>query len=447
MEVDILTHAPMLIHHHITYIILIRIKIFIYHVVLLVNVKVSISILICTSYIIRKFATTYYTQIRNNILYANSQQYIIRKFAIKGAVIHCPLNAGCFISCDGDRACNGAIFEWVDNQPHNVTCGQYVASCNGITINPIDNNQDFTVNCSYNSMCWHSIINCPTNASCTIWCLAQNACGETIINGPINNPLTIICGNDQVSGCQGNRIYAQQTSSFVLEGCGSGMSIWFPPKDVNGNAVAIIDGAYNLCMQYIKYYAVNGWDDIQFINYVEIINFVNFINERVNRMFCTNDYSKTCKWAYNALACDPYGDTTCQTTKNITLSPTIQPTETTKSPTLLPTVPPTSIPTSSPTETTKSPTFSPQTSSPTLSPTSPPTSIPTSPPTSIPTSPPTSPPSSPPTVQTTSIVISDTGSTSTVLTTRDNADSTVSTIIHSDILYGAVFIVCLYNMI
>ena len=117
-----------------------------------------------------------------------------------GAIINCPTNANCNISCDTDHACTRAIINW-PIAPYGygiISCEGY-ESCPGISSHPIPNpNEDYTLKCGHFNACGYSRIYCPTNANCEIQCgwvgnPVHAACLKANISWPINGNGTIIC--------------------------------------------------------------------------------------------------------------------------------------------------------------------------------------------------------------------------------------------------------------
>eukprot|EP01084_Bolivina_argentea_P015101 28247_1 len=94
-----------------------------------------------------------------------------------GAVVECPLNAECHITCQNDFSCLNAQFIFPLTSPYTLTCEIAPSSCKDIVYSPYDNTQDLVLTADQQEMFAMSTINCPTGASCTIHCDAWGACG------------------------------------------------------------------------------------------------------------------------------------------------------------------------------------------------------------------------------------------------------------------------------
>eukprot|EP01084_Bolivina_argentea_P061534 112471_1 len=194
--------------------------------------------------------------------------------------------------------------------------------------------------------CDETTINCPSNEDCHIKCSGSNSCASSTINCPSNYQCTIDCSN--TAACYDVTVYAQHSSKLEFTDCKSGafdytcsdMTVYCPPN-INGNKKCIIPGDNAMGGKhepYMQFYAINGWNDIDFSGYTGSSN-------RRGTMHCTNDYSQSCSIDSNSVT--PYW--TCTNENNICMHPpTPQPTT---MPTITPTNSPTNIPTKMPTKT------------------------------------------------------------------------------------------------
>ncbi len=223
---------------------------------------------------------------------------------------------------------------------NNITCGfkecQNQQQCN--------EGEDCTFICNGNQACKGAIIVCPVDYTCTITCSGNGACEGAMINGSSSSELII-------NGCIGGKRCIDS-------------EIHCPPN--NGTSKRCSISGDNNIRNNIKYYAINGWSDVNTIGYTGDHSIDN------SNMFCLSDYSLSCFLADTSFECDPNGDTFCN--DGITPLPTTSPTNI---PTISPTMPLTTTPTISPTvQPTLEPTINPS-FQPTLEPTVQPTINPT----------------------------------------------------------------------
>eukprot|EP01084_Bolivina_argentea_P276101 471018_1 len=272
----------------------------------------------------------------NEDFYLNCSSYA----ECAGAIIHCPLNAQCHIICHASYSCNGAIFNWIEDQQYSLTCGNVEASCKSVIIPPYINYNlnniynNFNLTCGARGMCSDSIINCPLYGSCNIICTGgHSSCNNAVINGPIGYPLTVLCDGMDYA-CASMKIYAQKASQFILKDCSYqytcyDIQIWVPHNPANKSMFILNYPAVNI--QNIKIYSINGWNDVTVVDYSN-----SYLRDYVGVMYCSPNFDIMCHISRYEWLCNIYGDTTCN---NASFTTTTQPPTTlTSSPTISPTV-------------------------------------------------------------------------------------------------------------
>eukprot|EP01083_Nonionella_stella_P219633 786576_1 len=178
-------------------------------------------------------------------------------------VVDCPINGGCYVSCNATGACQGMIVNWVDGQPNDLFCGDFSSACRGIHFKPYNQSVDFVAHCTGSWACAGAIITCPSDADCTILCANSHACRSAVINGPFNHRLNVVC----TGGCFLTTIHAESVSYFELN-CTTvnsciGITIYFPPNSLGIplNTIRVVQG-----IQKGTFYALNGYEDVNVIS-------------------------------------------------------------------------------------------------------------------------------------------------------------------------------------
>eukprot|EP01084_Bolivina_argentea_P048589 89501_1 len=156
----------------------------------------------------------------------------------------------------------------------------------------------------------NKLIKCQSDEDCTINCNGYDSCAFSTIQCPINHKCNLFCG-DESNTCFHLFVNATYSSLFTLNGCSSrdlwtcsGMTIYFPPKDINGNIRSFINSGDNLngYSQSLQFYAINGWNDIDTSRYYGTYSYFYGI------MHCTNDYRKTCNFSDKSWSCQSTHD-------------------------------------------------------------------------------------------------------------------------------------------
>ena len=175
------------------------------------------------------------------------------------------------------------------------------------------------------------------------------------MNGPgISGYFDLYCGGGEA--CAYSQIYAQNASFFYFEldesstnAAGSGLSIWFPPK--NGTYPDIVARAYifapnsNLIggRDLLQFYALNGWLDVDIEYGGDSWYYHNGI------MHCNVNYIDSCEFALESWSCDE-ANPVCDHPILYTSDPTVSPTA---APSVYPNEPPNLLSSSIPTVTPK----------------------------------------------------------------------------------------------
>merc|ERR1719474_1781597 len=168
-----------------------------------------------------------------------------------------------------------------------------------------DDQADCTVDCSnHASICRESTILCPDNGNCVIHCHSgsqHDVCTDIIIDCP-HGDCTLSCQGE--SACTNAEINAQDASSLDLT-CGtgftcSGLTVYFPPN-VDGSAVATVsagdDSGLNGRGKELQFYAINGWADVDIVDYTGSYQFHD------GQMHCGFEYGTTCNFHDSNWSC------------------------------------------------------------------------------------------------------------------------------------------------
>eukprot|EP01083_Nonionella_stella_P243199 847669_1 len=131
------------------------------------------------------------------------------------STIHCPLYAGCFITCNSYKACIGTRVNWVQSQQYNLSC--IGNDCLQLDADTNTSTTHTYWNCTYDDMrysdksCSRHIISCDTDKPCTIHCNGFQTCEETVINALSASDTTLYC-----------HPYGPEVCEFVSIHCGHG---------------------------------------------------------------------------------------------------------------------------------------------------------------------------------------------------------------------------------
>eukprot|EP01083_Nonionella_stella_P088313 246022_1 len=260
----------------------------------------------------------------------------------KWSVIHCPTNTGsCFITCDGSQSCDQATIYCPPNALCQVECS--AGGCVDMNVEWSDipdigriicpnydcyelprslpprssllaasNTADYTLSCDSEFECSRSIF-CPTDADCNVSCNAYKSCYGSTIYCPANEGVCNITCSDSSMSCYSSTIYAQNASFFnfaVIQRSGNSngqiapirnIKIWFPPKAKNvPRARLYFDTNSTEVGLNQKYYAINGWQDID----VHISRYdYSQHNGSNGTMYCNTGYIDSCAFAADSFAC------------------------------------------------------------------------------------------------------------------------------------------------
>eukprot|EP01083_Nonionella_stella_P114519 338691_1 len=113
------------------------------------------------------------------------------------STIHCPLYAGCFITCHSYRACMGTTVNWVHSQQYSLSCIGNDCLQLGAATNT-STTQTYW-NCTYDPMrypdqsCSRHMISCYSDKPCTIHCKGDQTCEWTVINALSASDTTVYC--------------------------------------------------------------------------------------------------------------------------------------------------------------------------------------------------------------------------------------------------------------
>eukprot|EP01084_Bolivina_argentea_P157442 274369_1 len=156
----------------------------------------------------------------------------------------------------------------------------------------------------------NSQITCETNEDCTINCQTANSCENALVECPINNKCNITCSAPY--SCQDLSINGTYSSLLIINDCTngnkytcSGLSIYFP-ANTNGkpNGIINVGNNFNSVSKQLKFYAINGWIDINTSLYNGNFQKGNEGQGINGSMFCSPHYNEQCilnpyKWECN----------------------------------------------------------------------------------------------------------------------------------------------------
>eukprot|EP01084_Bolivina_argentea_P224172 379149_1 len=208
------------------------------------------------------------------------------------------------------------------NYSQSITCTEF--STDPDCISPITcTSTNCQVQCNDRG-CQNKIINCP-NGQCDIYCTGQDGCNQATINCPNDYGCNIQCGasgclNAQINGgstnnarlivtcthinsCKYATFDARYAHELTIQECTwndacIGITVYCPPHDNGGKKCTISgdDSMGGTAIDPIKFYAVNGFDDIT-INSITI--------NRYGNIYCQNNYTASCTIEQNPLQLNP----------------------------------------------------------------------------------------------------------------------------------------------